>query len=198
MLTARRGHTLPPIAITGARGWVSGYVVPVMSGALDGAIRVNGDALSLAGGTGYHDHNWGFWEGVSWQWGQVQHEGLSILYGRVFPPADAADASRVPGFLMVLGPDGPLGQATRVTIEETNDPAHDRPSRIVVRGTSPSLDLQMEIAIDSGVRTAMTGGPAASGLDFLQLRGRYRVSGSAGDRPLDFVAPGAAETFRGR
>ena len=198
VLTARRGHTLPPIAITGARGWVSGYVVPVMSGALDGAIRVNGDALSLAGGTGYHDHNWGFWESVSWQWGQVQHEGLSILYGRVFPPADAADASRIPGFLMVLGPDGPLGQATRVTIDETPDPTLDRPSRIVVRGTSPSLELRLEIAIESGVRTAMSAGPVASGLDFLQLRGRYRVSGTAGDRTLDFVAPGAAETFRGR
>ena len=78
-----------------------------------------GEDLPLAGGRGYHDHNWGFWEGVSWQWGQVQHDGLSILYGRVFPPADAADASRMPGFLMVLGPDGPLAQATRVTIDET-------------------------------------------------------------------------------
>jgi len=128
----------------------------------------------------------------------VQHEGLSILYGRVFPPADAADASRIPGFLMVLGPDGPLGQATRVTIDETPDPTLDRPSRIVVRGTSPSLELRLEIAIESGVRTAMSAGPVASGLDFLQLRGRYRVSGTAGDRTLDFVAPGAAETFRGR
>jgi hypothetical protein len=198
VLTARRGHTLPPIAISGARGWVSGYVVPVMSGALDGAITVNGETLPLAGGRGYHDHNWGFWEGVRWQWGQVQHEGLSILYGRVFPPSDAADASRVPGFLMVLGPDGPLGQATDVTIEETIVPALDRPSRIVVRATSPSLDLRLEVAIESGVRTPMAGGPVASGLDFLQLRGRYRVSGTAGDRPLDFVAAGAAETFRGR
>ncbi|MGE0816487.1 MAG: hypothetical protein AB7O93_24320, partial [Vicinamibacterales bacterium] len=198
VLAARRGQTLPPIAITGAGGWVSGYVVPVMSGALDGVIRVDGQALSLSGGSGYHDHNWGFWEGVSWQWGQVQHDGLSILYGRVFPPADAADASRMPGFLMVLGPDGPLGQATRVTIDETNDDAAGRPSRIVVTGTSPSLDLTLDIAIESGVTTPMSGGSRANGLDFLQLRGRYTVSGTAGERALQFTAPGAAETFRGR
>jgi len=198
VLAARRGHTLPPLSIAGARGWVSGYVVPVMSGMVDGTIRVDDEVVSLAGGTGYHDHNWGFWEGVSWQWGQVQHEGLSILFGRVFPPEDAADASRIPGFMVVLGPDGPLGQATRVTIEETIDAALDRPSRIVVRGNSPSLELRMDIDVESGVRTPMTGGPLASGLDFLQLRGRYRVSGTAGDRPLDFVADGAAETFRGR
>ena len=198
VLTARRGQTLPPFEISGAGGWVSGYVVPVLSGTLDGTIRVNGAALPLAGGTGYHDHNWGFWEGVSWQWGQVQHEGLSILYGRVFPPADAADPNRLPGFLMVLGPDGPLGQATRVTIAEAGDPAVDRPQRITVRGTSPSLDLTLDIEVDSGVRTAMPGSAGRSGLDFLQLRGRYRVTGTAGDRLLDFVAPGAAETFRGR
>ena len=52
------------------------------------------NASSLAGGTGYHDHNWGFWQGVSWQWGQVQHGDLSLLYGRVFPPREAADPER--------------------------------------------------------------------------------------------------------
>ena len=30
--------------------------------------------------------------------------------------------ARVPGFLVALGPDGPVGYATDVTIEETNDP----------------------------------------------------------------------------
>ena len=35
-----------------------------------------------------------------------------------------------------------------------------------------------------------------SGLEFLQMRGRYQVSGEVGDRKLDFTAPGAAETFR--
>ena len=135
---------------------------------------------------------------MSWQWGQVQHEGLSILYGRVFPPADAADASRVPGFMMVLGPDGPLGQATRVTIDETIEPSLDRPARIVIRGNSPSLDLRLEVDIESAIRTPWRGGPLTNGLDFLQMRGPYRVSGKAGDRTLDFTAPGAAETFRGR
>jgi hypothetical protein len=198
VLTARRGHSLPPLALRGAKGWVSGYVVPVLSGALDGTIRVGSAALSLAGGTGYHDHNWGFWQGVSWQWGQVQHDGLSVLYGRVFPPADAADASRVPGFLIVIGPDGPLGQASDVTITETMDAARGRPGRILVEGRGPSVDLTLDIAVDSAIQTSMAGGPLASGLAFLQMRGRYQVSGQVGDRTLAFTAPGAAETFRDR
>ena len=56
-----------------------------MSGRLDGTLDVDGERLSFDGGAGYHDHNWGFWQGVSWQWGQVQQGDLSLLYGRVFP-----------------------------------------------------------------------------------------------------------------
>ena len=99
------GEMLPPIEIHGAGGWRSGYVVPVMSGVLGGTILVDGERISLDGGVGYHDHNWGFWEGVSWKWGQVQEGDLSVVYGRVFPPADAADPDRIPGFLVAIAPD---------------------------------------------------------------------------------------------
>ncbi len=87
VLDAPPGRSLPPTAIHGARGWVSGYVVPVLSGSLHGTLRVGGETISLDGATGYHDHNWGFWEGVRWQWGQVASGDLSIVFGRVFPPA---------------------------------------------------------------------------------------------------------------
>jgi hypothetical protein len=166
-----------------------------MSGALHGSIVVDGVEIPLEG-SGYHDHNWGFWKDVSWRWGQVQYEGLSYLYGRVFPPADAADPERVPGFLVALGPDGPVGYTTRVRIDETDDPALGQPRRIVVSGRGPSIDLTLDIAVENAIVTR--GGPLANGPDFLQLRGRYHVTGRAGGRELDFEAAGAAETFRGR
>jgi hypothetical protein len=193
---ATPGRSLAPIVIRGAGGWVSGYTVPVMSGTLEGSIRVGGDRLDLSGGTGYHDHNWGFWDGVRWQWGQVQGGGLSFVYGRVYPPPDAADASRIPGFLAALGPDGPVGYATDVTIEETSDPATQQPRRIVVRGHGDSLSLTMDLAIEQQTTTKMREGLFGGGLDFLQLRARYVVSGQAGDRAVSFTAPGSAETFR--
>lgn len=83
-------------------------------------------------------------------------------------------------------------------IDESIDPAADRPARITVRGQSPSLDLRLDIDVHSAIRTPMRSDPLADGLDFLQMRGSYRVTGKAGDRALDFTAPGAAETFRGR
>jgi hypothetical protein len=196
-LTASAGKLVPPIEISGAGGWRTGYVVPVMNGALDGMLEVDGATVSLQGGSGYHDHNWGFWEGVSWQWGQVQQGDLSLLYGRVFAPPEAADPERIPGFVGVLGPDGPLGYATDVRIAEENDSA-GRPTAISITGRGPSLNLTARFDVDSAVTSRAQQGPIANQLDFLQLRGRYTVTGTVGTRAIEFTAPGAAETFRGR
>ena len=123
-----------------------------------------------------------------------------------FVPADAADAERIPGFLAAIGPDGPVEYATNVSIVETNDPATGHPRSITVTGRSSSLDVAMELTVEDAIVTKTGGdlfGPStplgASGeMDFLQLRARYRVRGRAGDRSIDFIASGAAETFRGR
>ena len=121
-----------------------------------------------------------------------------LVYGRIRPPADAADAERIPGFLAAIGPDGPMGYATNVTIEETNDPDTGHPRSIVVTGRSSSLDLAMELTVDNTLVTKTGAGLFGGGMDFLQLRTSYRVRGRAGGRSIDFTAAGTAETFRGR
>jgi hypothetical protein len=205
-LTVDASPTLlvPPFEMTGARGWRTGYVVPIMSGRLGGSLNVSSPSASLAageridftGGTGYHDHNWGFWQGVSWRWGQVQHDDLSMLYGRVIPPPEAADPSRIPGLLGVLGPDGPLGYATNISITETDD-EHGNPRTILIRGRSADLDVEARFEAE---QTTRSGGLVMlrSDLDFFQMRGTYTVTGRVGNRRLSFSAPGSAETFRSR
>ena len=195
------GRSFPPFSIEGANGWVTGYTVPVLSGTIGGTLTIGAERVTLDGGRGYHDHNWGFWEGVSWRWGQVQHEDVSFVYGRVYPPPDAADPGRMPGFLTAIGPDGPLGYATRVTIEEfedEDDPDLGHPRRIVVRGRSRAVDLTMELDVEDAEMTRMNRGSFGRDLDFLQLRATYRVTGRIGDEEIAFTAPGAAETFRER
>ena len=196
-LEAVPGRAIPPLAIRGAGGWVSGYVVPVMSGTLSGTLALGRQTLDFDGGTGYHDHNWGFWEGVSWRWGQVQHGDLSVVYGRVYPPRDAADPDRIPGFLMVIGPNGPLGYASSLSIREVADPDSGLPRRIAITASGPEVDVAMDLDVQDAIVTRR--GTAASfggGLDFLQLRARYRVRGKVGNQTLDFAADGSAETFR--
>jgi hypothetical protein len=196
VLHAKRGRALPPLVLRGAGGWISGYVVPAMAGAWHGSLDVDRRPITFDGAAGYHDHNWGFWNGVTWQWGQVQGDGLSFVYGRVRPPAAVADRSRVPAFLMALGADGPLGYSTNVTIAETDRADGTAPERILVSGQSDALSVNIDLAIEQATRSRF--GPAATPLRFLQMRAHAHVSGTVGGTPFDFRAPASAETFRGQ
>jgi len=194
-LDAAPDRSLPPAVIYGAHGWLSGYVVPVLSGTFHGALQIGGDEVSVEGAAGYHDHNWGFWEGVRWQWGQVAGHDVSLVYGRVFPPATVADASRLPGFLGVLGLEGPIAFSTDVSIEEEDQ--GDRPKVITVHARGPKVDLTLRFSVGESVATKMALTRTAEGaMNFLQLGGEYQVTGSIGDRDVNFTARGSAETFR--
>jgi hypothetical protein len=196
-LDAPAGRSLPPATIEGARGWTSGYVAPVLSGTVHGSLSVDGETLALEGLAGYHDHNWGFWDGVRWQWGQVAHDDLSIIFGRLFPPAAVADPDRVPGFLGVLGRNGPIGFSTSVEISEQGDA--NAPQTVTVHAVGEQLDIQLAFAVTELVRTPrmlLTRSSSGMAMDFLQLGGTYRVSGRAGPRDVNFTARGSAETFR--
>ncbi|HVR72169.1 MAG TPA: hypothetical protein VMT87_15100 [Vicinamibacteria bacterium] len=201
-LDAVPGRSVPPFVVRGRGGWLSGYVVPVLSGAVAGTLRTGARRVSLDGATGYHDHNWGFWQGVTWQWGQVSHEGLSFLYGRIVPPEDARPpgrASGLPGILAVVGPSGPLAFARQAVIEETSATPGGPPETVRITARERGLDLQMEARVEDAVRTRLFAGPglvSAGGRDFLQLRASFRVLGRIGDQAVDFRALGAAETFR--
>ncbi len=197
-LDAAPGRSLPPGTIRGAGGWMSGYVVPVLVGTMRGTLHAGRESLTLDDVVGYHDHNWGFWEGVRWQWGQVAHDDVSVVYGRVFPPPEVADATRIPGFLAVLGPDGPIGFSTDVTIDENVEATH-----IDVRARGTALELHLAFDANETVRTATATnrppvGSLGSAMNFLQLGGLYQVSGRVAGRAIEFSANGAAETFRPR
>ena len=196
-LTPAPGRSFPPAAIHGARGWMSGYVVPVLSGTWSGRLVTEGKAIAVDGAPGYHDHNWGFWEGVSWQWGQVANGDLSIVYGRVFPPADVADRNRVPGALAVVGRDGLIAFSNDVSIAE--DDQNGTPQTVTVRSRSRQLTLLLRLTVSESVRTPMAltqGRTSQAAATFLQLGGVYQVNGRAGDLDLNFTARGSAETFR--
>jgi hypothetical protein len=195
-LTAAAGRAVPPITLHGARGWVSGYVVPALAGALEADLQVGAERLAVRG-TGYHDHNWGFWRGVTWQWGQVAHEDVSLVWGRVIPPVDAADPARVPAFLAALGPQGPLGFSREVTITEQGAPG-EAPRTVEVDARGEALSLRIVAQVESVVRTPMRGAWSAqdSARTFLQMRTQDRVEGTVAGRALHFDALGAAETFR--
>lgn len=75
-----------PGASLGSREFVSGYAVPALRASADGSICVGGACETYAGAQSYHDHNWGVWRGVTWDWGASRAGGYTLLYGRVLGP----------------------------------------------------------------------------------------------------------------
>ena len=63
-------------------------------------------------------------------------------------------------------------------------------------GRSESLVLTLDIDVDHVATTPVCSGASSAAMNFLQLRGRYRLSRATGQRQVDFTAPGSAETFR--
>ena len=198
VLEAGTGGALPPMSVRGAGGWVSGYVVPVLSGRFAGTLQIGETRVEFEDAAGYHDHNWGFWEGVTWQWGQVADGEISLVFGRIRPPLDAADPDRIPGFLLVMGKEGPLGHAAVVRIEEIPGATPETPGRFEVTARGADLRIKISLDVEDATRTPFRQGGEGPEMEFLQMRALCRVEGQVAGREISFSAPGSAETFRGR
>lgn len=71
----------PPTDLGGTE-LTSGYVTPALFATADGTVCLPG-CQSVRGAQAYHDHNWGVWRDVSWEWGSASDRDLSLLYGVV-------------------------------------------------------------------------------------------------------------------
>ena len=71
----------PPTDL-GSERLVSGYVTPALYARADGTVCLP-RCEPVRGAQAYHDHNWGVWRDVSWEWGSASDSTLSLLYGVV-------------------------------------------------------------------------------------------------------------------
>ena len=201
----------PPLVLRGSGGFESGYVVPAVLARATGTIDVGDQRTSFADALAYHDHNWGYWREVTWDWGQVQSLDLrfALVYGSIrAPELEDADqdhqhyaiVSADDGFLGVLRPDsiaygawheGPVVAGRRARVPGTIG--------FVARSGPDSLDVTL--AVEDVAASLPAGDPRqrgprlGAGRAFLQMRGRWTVRGKVGGRAMQFAAPGAAETF---
>jgi hypothetical protein len=88
----------PGVAM-GSGGFVSGYTVPALRASASGTLCVDGQCEKLRDAQSYHDHNWGVWRGVTWDWGASRAGQYTFLYGRVYPPDSTAS---IPPVLVYL------------------------------------------------------------------------------------------------
>jgi hypothetical protein len=71
----------PPTDVGGST-LISGYVAPALYARADGQVCLP-RCETVRGAQAYHDHNWGVWRDVSWEWGSASDTALSLIYGVV-------------------------------------------------------------------------------------------------------------------
>jgi hypothetical protein len=212
LVTPAPGAYFPGAALTSGET-VSGYAVPALRADASGTICERGRCERFDGAQAYHDHNWGVWRGVTWEWGAARAGQYTLLYGRVMP-ADSS-AATVPlfaylvdslGFLAVFRPaqieyvDGRLahvvGQSRTIRVPS-------RATMVDVRGDDT---LRVELTIDDATATDtrrpdVERGEGLSSRNlarpyFVQMKGMTRLSGRARGVPLAGRGAGFFETYR--
>ena len=200
-----------PAASLGSGGFVSGYAVAALRADASGSLCVNSRCERYEGAQSYHDHNWGVWRGVTWEWGSARAGELALLYGRVNPPDSLESSSSLflilvdsLGFRSIFRPQSITyedGRTVRVGGREIRVPS--RGVMLDVRGGDTlRVELEVEDATATDMRDPAAGrGDATSADDlarpyFVQMKGIARVTGRVGGARVSGAGTGFFETYR--
>ena len=204
-----QGAYFPGAAIS--NGLVSGYVVPALRATADGSLCVSMNCTTYHGVQAYHDHNWGVWRGVSWEWGAARAGEYTLLYGRVEQPDNLGAPQPLfvylvdkAGFLAVFRPREIRyvdGRTTRMNGAVIRTPS--TAELVDVRGADT---LRVTLAIEDASATDTRGsrvergeGLAARSLArpyFVQMKGTATIGGRIRGTPLAGTGAGFFETYR--
>jgi hypothetical protein len=190
---------------------ISGYVVPGLRADATGTICIDGRCDEYRRAQSYHDHNWGVWRGVTWEWGAARAGPYTLLYGRV-QPADSAIASQ-PLFVYLVDSLGfralfrpreiqyEDARTIRVSGETIRVPS--RAMMVDVRGDDTlRVELHIEDATASDTRRpSVERGEALAGRKlarpfFVQMKGMMRITGRVSGKPISGDGAGFFETYR--
>jgi hypothetical protein len=192
-LTPAPNRYFPPVELRG-EGLLSGYVVPALVATATGRICVAARCQSFREVPAYHDHNWGIWRDVSWEWGAARGSQLSLLYGGVY-----GSSARSPFFLSVLDSLG-VKQVLRFDriqyLGERKTSGQVRataPTRFSLLATRESDSLRLDVRVVDALGTEM--GAGGFRRVFLQMRGSFTVTGNLLGQTLADSGTGFFETY---
>ncbi|MGA0919365.1 MAG: hypothetical protein ACO3SD_01510, partial [Gemmatimonadaceae bacterium] len=162
---------------------------------------------------GYHDHNWGVWRDVEWEWGAARLGEFSVLYGRV--RRSGADDVREPLFVYLVDSLGfrSLFRPKAIRYEDGRTVmAEGRrlqvPSRALLEdirgGDTLRIALEIEDAMASDVRldrmrqqgTLVPRRADAARTFLVQMKGTATLTGRIGGQPVSGRGTGFFETYR--
>ena len=192
-------------------GLVSGYAVAALRGQATGTICVDRSCRSFENAQAYHDHNWGLWKQVNWEWGSARAGAFTFLYGRV-QQTDTTAAS-APLFFYLVDSLGfrALFRPQHIQYDDARTIVIDgRRLRVPARATMTDargadtlrVTLDVEDAVGTDTRSALVqrGEAAAARIlarpYFIQMKGRATITGRVNGAPLSGSGHGFFETYR--
>jgi hypothetical protein len=194
----------PPVELRD-QGFISGYVVPGLSGVARGTICVRGQCDRISGGRAYHDHNWGVWRDVTWEWGAARGASLSLLYGGVYGPARSQEDSGAVTSPFILGIVDSLGvrqvlQFDRLAYQGTEPaegaPGAVAPARFSLTARRGADSVRLAVEVEHALATEMSG--SVFRRLFFQMRGRFELHGRLAGQQVSDTGQGFFETYRAR
>lgn len=209
VVTPAPGAYFPPASF--ASGIVSGYVVPALRASATGRLCLERTCTAYSDVQSYHDHNWGVWRGVTWEWGAARAGAYTVLYGRVQPPDSVAAPPPLVvylvdslGFLAVFRPRQihyTGGRVTRVNTRTIRTPTHAE--LVDVRGAD-TLRLRLDIEDATATDTRRADVERGDALTerrlprpyFVQMKGTATIAGRVRGTPLAGRGAGFFETYR--
>lgn len=194
-VAANSRRYLPPVEIGGG-GIVSGYTAPLLDARADGRVCEGSRCLQIEGARTYHDHNWGTWGGVTWDWGQAQAGDYSVLYGGV-SEGDRARSATGPRILYLTDDYGFAGifSIRRLTTWWPDGHERSAPDSISILATSGADSLELRVDVGHARATPVplwVDSPAAL---FFQMRGSATLSGHLRGAPIRGEGGGFFETW---
>lgn len=203
LVTPERAAYFPGADI-GGETLVSGYAVPALRATASGTVCAGDRCDRYEGAQSYHDHNWGVWRDVTWEWGSARVGAYSLLYGRVTRGGD--EAVDEPVFVYLVDSLGFAGVFRPRAIEyEDGRRMLVGGRRIAVPARGLLFDvrgadtIRVELDVDDATATPLRArrpGEVVAARAFVQMKGRARLSGRLGGVALDERGQGFFETWR--
>ncbi len=188
----------------GSGDFVSGYTVPALRASASGSICAGSRCERYADAQSYHDHNWGVWRGVTWDWGAARAGEYTLLYGRVIGPDSEGRENPLFVYLIVAMGFRAVMRPARITYVDgrrTNVGGKTIavPSRVSYADVRGADTLRVELDIEDAIATDTRQQSRDVSTDrpyFIQMKGTARISGRLGGSPVSGEGTGFFETYR--
>jgi hypothetical protein len=185
------GLYFPPTLLARSHDFESGYVIPSIRGRYEGTLTAGAKTYDFNNVVGYHDHNWGIWQQLVWNWGHLHSDVYNIFFGEIFLAGKSkglfVGVFDRKGFVSVFRPDKLIfsdfqRRAEGIEVPKQWEMAHEkRFSSLRLQGNAQSV---VATPVDSD-----------NSLYFIQYKADYTVTLRVDGTATTFRATGNAETF---